>query len=454
MNEDKNKKSRNRSVSKSFVLPFFLVLTVLSIVSFIIPLRPDTSFTEKRTLAEFPEFSLEDLFSGAYFKNLALWYSDTFPGREEWLHMQDRIQEFYGNTDIALSGDLVKTDSIAPDLPSEENSFSEPPSPEPSSEAVPPEETVKEGIIIDDINEIMFGTVIQFGDTVYHYFGFSQYWSDYYITTVNAFADEMAEDGIRVINCLPPSSVGVEFDREYIEMLQCANQEDAIDYIADGMNDKVISVDMFQKLLEHRDEYLFFRTDHHWTALGAYYAYVSFCEELKMEPAPLSDFEVLDEGPFIGSLYWKALNSSKLKIDNLYAYCPPGDITMTVSDGSNYSVEKPLIMDKSNDTEYNKYVSFISGDNPLSTVVNNSIDNDSSCLIIKDSYGNPVVPFLTQNYHTVYAIDFRTFRSQSIQDFVRENDVDDVIFMPMLGMVQGTGANEYFRFLCRYPDYM
>ena len=73
--------------SKDFkrVIPFFLVLTILTVVSFIIPLRPTESYSEKRELAKFPEFSLSSLADGSYFGDISLWFSDTFPGREDWI---------------------------------------------------------------------------------------------------------------------------------------------------------------------------------------------------------------------------------------------------------------------------------------------------------------------------------------------------------------------------------
>ena len=62
-------------------------LAVLTVVAFIIPLRPTQSYSEKRSLAQFPEFSTEALLSGDYFDDITLWFSDTFPGRESWLQL-------------------------------------------------------------------------------------------------------------------------------------------------------------------------------------------------------------------------------------------------------------------------------------------------------------------------------------------------------------------------------
>ena len=72
-----------------WAVPFLLTLAVLTVVSFIIPLRPTQSQSEKRNLAEFPAFSWDSLVSGDYFDDITLWFSDTFPGRENWLEVSN-----------------------------------------------------------------------------------------------------------------------------------------------------------------------------------------------------------------------------------------------------------------------------------------------------------------------------------------------------------------------------
>ena len=71
--------------------PFIAVLTVLSVISLIVPLRPETSVREKRRLREFPAFTVQSLLSGDYFDDIGLWFSDTFPGREVMLEISDRM---------------------------------------------------------------------------------------------------------------------------------------------------------------------------------------------------------------------------------------------------------------------------------------------------------------------------------------------------------------------------
>ena len=74
-----------------------------------------------------------------------------------------------------------------------------------------------------------------------------------------------------------------------------------------------------------------------------------------------------------------------------------------------------------------KYGAFISGDNPYTVMTNESMTDGSSCVVIKESFGNAFVPFLPDHYQTVYVIDYR-YWTGSLTEFVKTNGVDDVIF--------------------------
>ena len=92
-------------------LPFFMILALLTVVSFIIPLRPEYSASEKRELTRFPEFSLEALVSGDYFDDITLWFSDTFPGREDWLTISQYTTNFHGYSEVAFDGEMTMSAS-------------------------------------------------------------------------------------------------------------------------------------------------------------------------------------------------------------------------------------------------------------------------------------------------------------------------------------------------------
>ena len=229
--------------------------------------------------------------------------------------------------------------------------------------------------------------------------------------------------------------------------LNCARQDDMLNYIHALTDERVVKVDTVSALIEHNSEYIYFRTDHHWTALGAYYAYEAIMEALGKEPAPLDSFTEWDQGEFEGSIYWQAKNPRKLKIDNVFAYIPPGDITMKVYGNGDWGEERPLLRDQTNAGNSNKYLTFISGDNAMSVITTESLPEGTSCVLVKGSFGNCFAPYLTQNYHTVYVLDYRKYYRYPISKFVEVYDVDDVIVLPYLMATQGAEGTDLFKYL-------
>lgn len=429
------------------VLPFFLVLAVLTVVSFIPSLRPAFSDSEKRELASFPEFSTEALLSGDYFDDITLWFSDTFPGRENWIGISQYASSFHGYSEIAIEGALTDTDQFPaeepeqPSLPEESAPVSE----ETEAATAPPEETEWGGVNIENY-EIDLGTVIQIGDAGYNQLGFSQNMSDRYIETISGYADRMAEFGVRVISAPAPTSVGIMIEPEYLAQLNCARQDEILNYLHSNMSDNVVKVDTVSKLISHNDEYIYFRTDHHWTALGAYYAYEALCETAGYEPAPLESFELWNQGDLTGSIYGKVRWPRKLTIDTMDCYVPQGNITMYAHfHDTVVGTEWPMIADKTKGSTDGKYSAFLASDCPMVHIVNEDIPDAPKCLVVKDSFGNCYVPYLSQNYSHVYAVDYRKFWELGMEDFAKKYEIDDVIIMPYLIATQATDGNSFFK---------
>ena len=448
-----------------YAAPFFVVLIILTIVAFIIPLRPTLSYSEKRSLAEFPEFSLEALTSGSYFDDISIWFSDTFPGRETWIEGSVLMQSLHGYSNVTIHGQIKNSSDTPivtePTEPPVTEVLETEPTEQPGETAPPatrlplelgemPDVPVEEWGGVDAGASAAFikGTMIQIGDTAFNIFTSSQRASDQYAAILNELADILEPKGVRVISAMAPQAVGIMVEQKYMKQLYCDDQEAALDYILSQMNDNVVKVDAFHRLVEHNDEYLYFRTDHHWTALGAYYAYQELCAAAGMKAAPLESFEVWDQGEFTGTLYYESTRRNQLRIDNCIAYNPPGNLTTYITDDKYGTFEADVLTDMSSASKGSKYYVFLSGDNALTEIINHDIPDGKSCLVIKDSFGNPLVPFLTQNYHKVYALDFRHYREMNVQEFVEAYEIDDVIFGHMLGMSQSDDVNKLFKWLC------
>ena len=456
--------SKNRPTpSPRLAIPFLVALAVLTVVAFIIPLRPTQSYEEKRNLAEFPEFSVEALVSGDYFDHISTWFSDTFPGREGWMDLNSALSELHGYSQIAIQGDILQGDEIP--VLSEQTTVTLPPETVPV-ETVPEDTGPTEPIVLETVEppttpveqwggvdagegaEIGYAnSVIQIGDTLFNYCSFSQTGSDRYIRTVNKCAQSLMDKDVQIVSAPIPTSIGIMVKKEHLEKLHCAAQDEIINYMHAGTSDRVIKTDVYDILVDHNDEYLYFRTDHHWTALGAYYAYVQIMEDLGREPASLDTFEAWDQGQFAGSLGGNAAYPSKLKWDNVYAYIPQGDIEMMIYRSAEGGFSWPLLTDMSQKEVNTKYMTFLAGDHALCIVTNNSIPEGTNCVVIKDSYGNPLIPFLTQNYHKVYVIDYRKYNTMKLSRFVDEYEIDDVILLNNLNAAQNATVNDMLEWL-------
>lgn len=117
-------KEYTRKGSHAKTALFFALLILTMIVSLILPLRPAVSNLEQRELKKFPDFSLESLQSGAYFKGIDDWFADTFPGRDLFFQVNKVIRSFYGIQTVEIVGAIEQGDDIptAPFTGNDENS--------------------------------------------------------------------------------------------------------------------------------------------------------------------------------------------------------------------------------------------------------------------------------------------------------------------------------------------
>ena len=421
--------TRNENIKNAAT--FFFVLAILTVLAWILPLRPSYSQDEKRELAAFPDYDMHALLSGSYYRDIDAWFSDTFTGREMWLAVGETIRSLYGTGDVTIYGEIGHSDP----MPTAEPVQSDKPEPEPVATPVPSAEPeVWKGNVVGEDNFIEFGTVLQMDDACYEYFY-------YYEAGAKRHADLMTRaqalvgDRARVFCILPPSAICVMFEQSYLDRIGNANVQEVTDFIYDNCVG-VTPVDAFGALLRHNDEYLFFRTDHHWTATAAYYVYEEYCRTAGLTPAPLDSFREEVYKNFTGSLYAYVNRANMLRADEVHAYIPPGDIEMLVTNEGGTTYDADVVADASDYAENSKYLCFIQGDNPITKITNESCENENSCLLVKDSFGNCFAPFLTQNYRTVYVVDYRSYRYFDLSGLVDMYGIDDVIFLNNLTLCQ------------------
>jgi len=213
------------------------------------------------------------------------------------------------------------------------------------------------------------------------------------------------------------------------------SEMDAIDYVYEKLGEGITSVDAYTPLSEHRDEYVYFRTDHHWTALGAYYAYTGFEQASGLEHISLSDYQSEKIEPYLGAAY-RSTNSIALKNhpDSFIFYQPYLSSEYYVYyEGS----VKLNVLDMAHAANNNKYGIFLSGDRPLGKIIT-PIKNGKKILIVKDSFANALVPFLIPHYEEIYILDPRQYQ-KNIYKLIDENGIQEVMFLNNAMILGGNG---------------
>lgn len=290
--------------------------------------------------------------------------------------------------------------------------------------------------IVSDEKIEDFGSVVIVGDAAYELYTYSDAIADNYALAVNKVAaalDQKAD----VYDILIPLGSGITFPDNLRDQIKSSDQREAMSSIQAKMDEMVKTVDIYDSLMTNRNEYIYFRTDHHWTALGAYYAYEDFCEVKGITPEALDSYETSEFDGFLGSFYNDTNANATLKAnaDVVTAYHPNMDAIMHVTDSRGVEYDSKVIFDESKAAAGLKYSCFIAGDNPITEIENKELTDGSSCIVVKESFGNAFVPFLVDHYQTIYVVDYRYWKG-SISELAQAKNVDDVIFVNNLSMIR------------------
>jgi hypothetical protein len=172
-------------------------------------------------------------------------------------------------------------------------------------------------------------------------------------------------------------------------------------------------IDMYDVLNKHKDEYIYYNTDHHWTTIGAYYAYQSMFENhVEFNKKLISD-------EFLGTIHSKL--NIKFEPDKIYINDSKTDFNVFYDLGKE---DLGLYFDKYLEGK-DKYSYFLDNNHGLIQIVNNNINNNKSIVIIKDSFSNCLTPFIAENYKNVYLIDLRYFNI-NVSTYLKTIKYDDI----------------------------
>ena len=223
---------------------------------------------------------------------------------------------------------------------------------------------------------------------------------------------------------LIPNSIYINQEKlpEYVTVY---NQKQIIDNFYSKLQDKIKTIDVTDILMENRDEYLYFKTDHHMTSLGAYLAYTKFCLVANLETEKINNFEKETvSNDFLGTLDSKAQipNQEKDKID---IYVNQKNLNIKSAEYDNESTKSIFNMEYLDKKD--KYSFFLNGNN-AKVVVKTNVENNRNLLVIKDSYAHIMAQFLCQNFEEIHFIDPRYYKL-SLKEYATENNITDISFL-------------------------
>ncbi len=496
--------SRARRKSNIAITALFCAVVIgVGVYAFLAP-KPSYSDSEKRELAKMPVLSAKSLLDGSYTEDFDVWFSDTFPGRDGMVDAAAAVKEFrglrafnkdaktiyaadddmYSTEDSSFEVDETKigngevieigevTDGAEADdfVPGDHSSDTAPEvsgndasgevsaeNPDGDTAQQTPEGTEAAPEVQEEPKNDKpvgaegpagekRGSLYVVGNTALELFRGNETSSKVYAEAINTYAKYLPEN-VRIYDMVVPTHT--EFALPLSDRTASNEQRPVLDAIRDNLAEQITFVDPYDSIREHYEagEYLYFRSDHHWTALGAYYAYAEFCRTIGEEPKAVTDYEAGRIEPFLGTFYQTSRDANlKATPDYVeyYKISVPGSVTRYDKSGNGVNAKLYYEYVKG---EANSYLSFLGGDFPYIKVVNDENKNGKKLIVFKESYGNPLVPFLAPHFEEVHVADIRYFPYNAV-NFINQYGITDVLFVNGL-MSASTSArvNEIYSLL-------
>lgn len=349
---------------------FFGILIAFPIITAFTP-KKAFSDIENRTLQSMPEASAKTIYDRSYMNKLETYISDHFAGRTDWIKAKTAVETFVGKYE--RNGIYILKDRL-----------------------------------IEKIEEPDYTLV------------------DKNLEAINKFSEV---NNLPVYFMLVPTSAEIYRDR-LPESAPNVNQREFINYVYGGLSKNISTIDVYSVMQSEKFNYIYYRTDHHWTTRGAYHAYETAGKKMGYEPIPLEMYDIEHASDsFQGTFYSKALYDGIEKdILDIYHFNGGSNVT-DVLITSEYGKE-PAEYDSMYFREFldvkDKYSTFLGTNQPLVTIKTNS--EGGKLLMFKDSYAHCYVPFLTQHYSEITLVDMR-YIQMSYKNVVNPEDYDQVMFL-------------------------
>lgn len=240
-----------------------------------------------------------------------------------------------------------------------------------------------------------------------------------------------------VISMVVPNSFPFYAPSQYVT--SDVNQRVMIDRMYSQLYSEIKTVDAYSAINEYPEDYNYFRTDHHWTAKGAYRGYTALCETMNITPLPLPSKPSGVFTTYVGATYKTLQQYPQAQValqnpDYVEYYIPTMEYeAYYYQDATMQNPTEMKVIQTNLSAADDRYLVFLEGLRPL-IHISTQRKNGESILIIKDSYANALVPFLLEHYEDIYVVDFRNFNAPNLPDFdavefVEKHKIDQVLLV-------------------------
>ena len=362
----------NKMYSKAAAILFLVLVFGFTGVTFVYPERT-FSENENRVLAKMPEFSFEKLFSGKFMSEYETYITDQFFLRDSWI----KLKVF---SEMALNKQDINGVYLG-----------------------------KDGYLVERHEDSKIDVEML------------QKSMDRLVEFTEKYANQLGSEKVKVMLVPTASEILTE---KLPAFASGFDQNGMIDEIYERLPEGTV-LDVRETLKEHADEYIFYKTDHHWTTLGAFYAYQAWAKEMGFSVPSLEEVkQTVVAEDFLGTVHSKL--NVELSNDKMHIFELPNTpskvkvmVDMQESFDSMYVEEYLEVKDK--------YSYYLDGNHGLTEIISNS-EGEGTLLIIKDSYAHCFAPMTVGNYEKVYLVDFRYF-NMPISQFIKQYRVTDILVL-------------------------
>lgn len=357
------------------IILFCLLLFSISVATLVLPARK-YSVVENRKLAQKPEWSVDGFLKGSCQSRYETYLSDQFFWRDDWVTMAVAMQSRMGKRDI--NGVYLGTD----------------------------------GYLLEKYDDAEFDDEQVQENT----------------ELLSTFLNEAAESyGQEHVSCAMIPSKTTVLSQRLPRYAFCPNRDGVLATLRKQLSHPDCLLDLRETLQKHRQEYIYYRTDHHWTTLGAYYAYAAWAEQQGLEAASLEHYKretVFTD--FYGTTYNK-VHAGGLA-DEVELFHGTMDDRVHVSMDSGEVVSDSMYFPEEAADGFNRYNVFFSK-NTFQVEIDTQADTGKTLLLIKDSFANCFVPFLTEEYERIIMLDYRYGKTAAGKIMSDNEGITDVLVL-------------------------